>query len=143
MGDRVMRLLLLPALAAGLFVSSSAFAASLEAVRGEVSINRGEGFQRVTGPTKARAGDLLLASQGGSAKLVYSDGCPVRVIPGTVVRVGATSPCKATYYAGLEEPERTLGIWPFVVGAGVVALVACIAECDDDDGRNGRNGASP
>ena len=85
-----MRLLsLLPALAVGLLVSSSAFAASLEAVRGEVSINRGEGFKRVTGPTEARAGDLLMASPGGSAKLVYSDGCPVRVIPGTVVRVGA------------------------------------------------------
>ena len=117
-----MRLLsLLPALAVGLFVSSSAFAASLEAVRGEVSINRGEGFKRVTGPTEARAGDLLMASPGGSAKLVYSDGCPVRVIPGTVVRVGAKSPCKAMYYAGLvAPPPGGLGIWPFLVGAPVV-----------------------
>jgi hypothetical protein len=126
--------LLLPALAFGLLVNSSALAASLEEIRGEVTINRGEGFQRVSGPTEARAGDLLVANPGGSAKLVYSDGCPVRVVPGTVVRVGAKSPCKAMYYAGLEEPERTLGIWPFVVGAGVVGIVACVAEmCDDDD----------
>ena len=131
-----MRLLFLSTLTVGLCVGSSAFAASLEAVQGEVSINRGEGFQRVTGPTEARAGDLLMASPGGSAKLVYADGCPVRVIPGSVVRVGAQSPCKATYYAGLAEPAPTgWGIWPFVVGAGIVGIVACVAEfCDEENG---------
>ena len=128
---------LLPALAVGLFVSSSAFAASLEAIRGEVSINRGEGFKRVPGPTEARAGDLLLASPGGSAKLVYADGCPVRVIPGTVVRVGAKSPCTAMYYGGFlaPPPPGGLGIWPFAAGALGVFIVACTAGELCDDGR--------
>ena len=136
-----MKLLSLFAFSVGLLVGSSAFAASLETsleeVRGEVSINRGDGFQRITGRTNPRAGDLLLASPGGSAKLVYSDGCPVRVTPGTVIRVAAKSPCKAMYYAGLEEPERDLGLWPFFAGAGAVFLTACIAElCEEDDGRS-------
>jgi hypothetical protein len=134
------KLLWLPALAIGLCMGEPAFAASLEAVSGEVSINRGEGFQRVTGPTEVGAGALLMASPGGSAKLVYADGCPVRVIPGTVVRVAAKSPCKAQYYAGLEEPVAGgLGLWPFFVGAGAVAIIACVAELCDDDGRRGRS----
>jgi hypothetical protein len=75
---------------------------------------------------------------------VYADGCPVRVIPGTVVRVGAQSPCKAQYYAGLEPAPGPVNGWPRWgwmpwAMAGGVFLTACIAELCDDDGRRGRS----
>ena len=72
-------LYLVPVLA--LFSSLSASAATVEAVKGKVLINRGEGFQQTASGAQAKAGDLVMASAGGSAKLVYPGGCQIKVIP--------------------------------------------------------------
>ena len=61
-----------------LFASLPASAATVEAVRGKVLINRGEGFQQAASGAQANAGDLVMASAGASAKVVYEGGCQVR-----------------------------------------------------------------
>jgi hypothetical protein len=129
----------LPALAAS--------PATVESVKGRVLINHGDGFVPTGNGAEAKPGDLLMASSGGSAKLVYPGGCQVKVIPGHVVSVGKQPPCKAAWSAGLEEvpPERSFftdPILPFAVTAGVGWGIFCAATYCRDHGGGGRP-ASP
>jgi hypothetical protein len=122
-----------------LLLTCSASAATVESVQGDVLINHGEGFVKAASGAQANAGDQLMATPGSSAKLVYSDGCQVNVIPGRVVGVGAQPPCKAPYMAGLEavppqESFFTNPVVPFAISAGVGFAIYCAATyCRDHD----------
>ena len=118
-----------------------AFAATVDAVKGKVLINRGDGFQPATSGVQANAGDLLMASAGGSAKLIYPGGCQVSIIPGRVVSVGKKPPCTAPSLVG----EATEGFFsnpvpPFVVGAAIGWGIFCAAKYCREDNGEGRNG---
>ena len=131
-------------LVAGVCLVSPALAATVQPVQGQVSINRGEGFQPLAGKTQARPGDLVMASPGGEAKILYADGCMVNVKPVKVVSVGAKSPCKAQYYAGLidrepDEDDFLTQMIPFGIGAAAVFTAFCIStDCFGDDDRRRR-----
>ena len=71
----------------GACLSVPASAATLDAIQGQILINRGDGFQPVASGTLARQGDLIMASPGGSGKLIYSGGCVTEIKPGTVTPV--------------------------------------------------------
>lgn len=126
-----------------LLLGSPAVAATVDAVKGKVLINRGDGFQRATTGTQANAGDLLMANAGGSAKLVYPGGCQVSVIPGRVVSVGKQPPCTAQSLVGEDYRE---GFWntpvPFAIGAAIGWGIFCAADyCRDrNEGANGQGG---
>src|SRR5690242_10563991 len=87
----------------GLLLTSAASAATVDSIKGRVLLDRGDGFQVLTASTTADAGAKIMAGPGGSAKVLYADGCAIEVRPGAVVTVGAKSPCTAPYLAGLEE----------------------------------------
>ena len=125
-----------------LLICCPAFAATVDAVKGKVLINRGDGFQQATTGTQANAGDLLMANAGGSATLVYPRGCQVSVIPGRVVSVGKQPPCTAQSLVGEDYRE---GFWntpvPFAIGAAVGWGIFCATTyCRDhnDEGRSRR-----
>jgi hypothetical protein len=63
----------------GVSFSLPSLAAIVESIEGTVSINRGEGFHRVTAPRQIKVGDVIMASPGSSAAVVYYDGCRVSV----------------------------------------------------------------
>ena len=98
-----------------------ASATSIEAVKGKVLINHGEGFQQAASGAQANAGDLVMASAGGSAKLVYPGGCQVRVIPGTVVSVGKQPPCTAPYDLRYNPAPHLFNnpLVPFAIGGAI------------------------
>ena len=56
-------------------------------------INQGQGFAPVNGRVDANVGDSVMVGPGGSASLVYSDGCTVDVQPGSVTTIAPLSPC--------------------------------------------------
>lgn len=130
-------------LVAGVCLVSPALAATVQPVQGQVSINRGEGFQPLAGKTQARAGDLVMVHPGGKAKLLYPGGCIIPVTPGKVVQVGAKSPCKAQYALGGkslkddDDDDFLTQMIPFGIGTAVVFTAFCIStDCfGDDDGR--------
>ena len=126
--------------AAVLSLSSVASAATVDAVNGKVLINRGDGFQPATSGTQAKAGDLLMANAGGSAKLVYPGGCQVSIIPGRVVSVGNQPPCTAPYLAGLEPvpPESTFWSTPVPFAIGCSHRVWHLLRCRILPGRQRR-----
>ncbi len=69
--------------------------ASLQSISGEILVNKGEGYSMAQAPIPLGAGDSIIANPGGSAKVVYGDGCEVKVQPGDVVTVASETPCKA------------------------------------------------
>jgi hypothetical protein len=118
------------ALCLGLLFCSAASAATVDSIKGRILLNRGDGFEVLAAPAEANPGDKVMAGPGGSAKIVYADGCAVNVSPGAVVTVGAKSPCTAPYLAGLEEaPVQQRGFLtemaPFVLSAGAIVGIAC------------------
>lgn len=83
------------ALLSSIAFSLPSLAATVESIQGNVLINRGEGYQPATAQAQISAGDLIMASPGGSADVVYYDGCRVTVQPGAVVAIARKPPCGA------------------------------------------------
>src|SRR5690242_19913580 len=76
-----------------LLIASQSWAATIEARQGDLTINQGEGFQPVTSRGTANVGDSVMVGPGGSATVVYDDGCKVSVQPGAVTTIAPLSPC--------------------------------------------------
>jgi hypothetical protein len=131
-----------------LLLCCPAFAATVESVKGKVLINHGDGFQQARSGAPAHAGDRLMASPGSSAKLVYSDRCQVKVVPGSVVSVGKQPPCTAPSLAGLEQVPPQEGFFsnpvpPFAVGAAIGWGIFCATTyCREHEG-GGRRVSQP
>ena len=137
------------AFALGVVLTCPAFAATIELVNGKVLINHGDGFLPTLSGAQANPGDLVMASAGGSAKLVYPGGCQVKVIPGSVVSVGKQPPCTASSLAGLEEvpPEKayfTDPLLPFAITAAAGWGIYCATIwCREHHNGGGNKPASP
>jgi hypothetical protein len=104
--------------------SSAALAATITPKEGQVLVNEGKGYQQLTSSLEVKPGTTVVANPGGSAQVLYPDGCSVVVKPGSVYTVTHKSPCVGQ--AG--EPARgvdgtTVAIGAAVVGGGVAGLV--------------------
>lgn len=123
------------------FLGLPASAATIQSVEGQASINSGTGFKKVKSGTQANVGDRVMVSPGGSAVLMYSDGCEVKVQPDSVTTVSAQSPCASP--SSLENPTyRVVG--PLLIAAGTAFLVYCVSSlCTDEDGDRRRRPVSP
>jgi hypothetical protein len=112
------------ALMLSLLAGSAVSAATLEGIQGEVMINTGAGYRFVSGVVELKPGDMVIANAGGTAQLMYGDGCTVPVQAGGFVTVSADSPCLTTQANGDGAPAinpTTFTIGAVVVGAGVGA----------------------
>ena len=85
----------LTAVILGISFVGQAFAATVRATGGQVLINRGEGYKMVAGTVPGGPGDTIVANPGGSAQIVYPDGCVIEVLPGSVAVINAQSPCSS------------------------------------------------
>jgi hypothetical protein len=77
-----------------LFLSSAVSAATVTAVSGKVSINRGDGFVQISSGTAAKPGDRVMAGLAGMAEIVYDDGCRQKLEPGSLITIAPTPPCQ-------------------------------------------------
>jgi hypothetical protein len=112
----------------GTSIGGAAFAATVTATQGQVMINRGQGYQLVVGSTEADPGATVIVNPGGSAQVVYPDGCNVTVEPFTVHAINAVSPCEDKSATAAESSKKTLyyviGGAAVVVGGGLAYLLA-------------------
>jgi hypothetical protein len=104
------------------------WAATVNVKSGQVFIDRGKGYLRVTGPTDGQPGDTVMV--GSAGEIVYADGCRQPVEVGAVVSITDTSPCGATNAEGFA--DHTLIIGGLVVAGGVGAAIALSGGGDDD-----------
>lgn len=93
----------------------SCFAATVEPTQGNLYISSGPGFYSVNGRIDAEVGSRLMVSPGGSATVVYPDGCTVAVQPGAVTTIAASSPCTNPY-----STEKPLTDRELLIASGVV-----------------------
>jgi hypothetical protein len=82
-----------------MLLSTSSWAATVEPGQGSATINQGQGFQPINSRIDANVGDSVMVAPGGSATVVYDDGCKVDVQPGAVATIGPLSPCASGSYA--------------------------------------------
>jgi hypothetical protein len=75
-------------------------AAMLQPLRGNVRISHGGGYLAVRAATNVDPGDQVMVGPKGQARVVYPDGCAVDVNPGSVMVIGAESPCTRQAAAG-------------------------------------------
>jgi len=114
------------------FLSVPSFAATVEPVRGQTSINQGDGvFHPVVGRLEATIGDAVIVSPNGMARIVYPDGCVVDVNPGAVVTIVIQSPCKVP--SDISPTQFSVG-GTVAVGGGVVgAIILLLLNNKDSD----------
>ena len=83
------------AVGCAVLTASPSWAAVVQPGLGNLTINQGQGFKPVTAAVSANVGDSVMVGPGGSATVVYEDGCKVDVRPGAVITVAPLSPCAA------------------------------------------------
>lgn len=116
------------ALAAGaLLFTSHAQAATVEVIQAKVSVNAGKGFVRVTGSAAVRPGNSVMAGPGGSAEIVYDNGCRQRVEPGSVAVVQQNPQCEVEAI-----PDDHAALTGLLVVGGVVGGVIAIHKSGHD-----------
>lgn len=111
---------------------NSAIAATVNPIAGSVLVNRGKGFNAVTGITTANPGDVVMARNNGAAEIVFEDGCVVKVESGNLVRIAeGPSPCAAAGSAAAASGAGNGGLSTatIVAGAAVVggAVIGAVA----------------
>ena len=107
-----------------LLAGSAAAAATIAPVKGDVSVNQGQGFKKLDAAFEAKVGDAVMVSPGGSAKVSYADGCAIALKPGAVMVITALSPCASGSYADENDHNDNTGALVF---GGVVAGVSGFA----------------
>jgi hypothetical protein len=127
-------------------LTSAVSAATVTAVSGKVSINRGDGFAQISDPTAAKPGDVVMVGISGLAEIVYDNDCRVKVEPGSVVAVAQTAPCKTvtasqdgrwvTQTTEVQKPN----ILPYVLGGAAVGGIAALAVSLGGSGGSGGGG---
>jgi hypothetical protein len=107
-------------------VASWAHAATVNATQGQVLLNLGQGYRQVTGSSEAGPGAIVVVNPGGSAQVVYPDGCPVTVTPGMVYTIAPQSPCGSGgtgISEGLGLNTTTMVALGAIAGGGIAAAI--------------------
>lgn len=81
------------AIGCAVLVAGPSWAATIEPGSGDLTINQGQGFKPAKTQTRANIGDSVMVGPGGTATIVYDDGCRVNVQPGAVATIAPLSPC--------------------------------------------------
>jgi hypothetical protein len=106
-----------------LLIGTTAWAATVAPVKGDVSVNQGQGFKKLGSSFEAKVGDAVMVSPGGSAKVSYSDGCVIELKPGAVMAITALSPCASGSYADEDDHNDNTGALVYgTVVAGVTGF---------------------
>ena len=131
--------------------SADGAVAGLNSSTGSVLVNQNGHYVPLRQGTKLRAGDRLMALNGGSSDVIYPDGCKVAVGSGSLIRVSNTSPCQSGAKPQLVRLQGDAdadhhdhggmwggnGAWELVAGAFIIGVVVLIAT------QHNNNGVSP
>jgi hypothetical protein len=98
-------------------------AATVESVRGQLSVNKGLGFEPVNGRVVVKMGDSVMVSPDGAAIVTYPDGCKVDVQPGAVTTIVQLSPCASGSNAQDQSKNYML---PTVFGGTVLGVFGVV-----------------
>lgn len=95
-------------------IASSAQAATLGGIQGQVTLNTGAGANPVAAPTQVKPGDRVSAGPNSTAQIVYDNGCIQTIQANQTAVVQASPVC---------EPAGGLNTQTVVIGGLVIAGV--------------------
>jgi hypothetical protein len=133
--------------------ASAARAATVEITKGEVLLDRGNGYHVIQRSMALQPGDRVVSRPGSIAKITFADGCAIYLGMGMVFSVDEYSPCgegneaakhsSVTRNAGSEQvvnaendgwnagtqilaiaEDSEVNIWPYVVGGVAIGGIA-------------------
>lgn len=108
-------------------IASSALAATLGGIQGQVTLNTGAGPNPVTAPTQVKPGDRVSVGPNSTAQIVYDNGCFETIQPNQTAIVKANPVCQqATQQGGPSLNTQTVVIGGLVI-AGVVGGVIALS----------------
>ena len=112
-------------------VSSAVLSADPMAPANSVLVSKdGHLVNMIGSKTALHKGDRVIVRKGAGATLAFADRCVVRVAPGSMVTIGAKSPC-ADAKGGFQEvvnPCQTSDTTNWILG-GVAAVAVGVAIC--------------
>lgn len=117
-----MRKLFTSAAAIGLLVAQ-AHAATVNVNAGDVGLNPGSGYKKISASAEAKPGDLVKTGRTGEATIVYDDGCAVTVHHKKVVRIEAVGPCAPAAAAAAAAPAAAAAL----TGGGAAGISPMVA----------------
>ncbi len=124
----------------------TAQAATLDSIQGDVLVSReGSGYRVARAPTMLKAGDSVLANPGGAARVLYDNGCVVRIQPGMVLNIAEDPVCMTGSLKDDPVVVETNNDWmlPAALVAAVPAAGLAIVLTNDDDDERPRVPSSP
>jgi len=132
MGKR-RRLFSVLSIGCAVLAASPSWAAVIEPGVGDLTINQGQGFKPVTTRASANVGDSVMVGPGGSATVVYDDGCKLTIRPGAVLTIAPLSPCASGSNAADMGVPRTAAppagpgyqqddTWGWIIGGTLFAV---------------------
>lgn len=146
----------------GLLLSAeTAHATMLTTVQGGVLVNQGDGFKVVKGGLPLKVGDAVMVQLGGSAQIVFADGCQFAAAPGSATAITAQSPCAARMaypkpsFSGVNDPQdpreappSAASAVPFAISPGFaviggLAVVGAGVAIANSNRSSNRKSASP
>jgi hypothetical protein len=118
---------------AGQASAMNATVAQLGTVKGSVMINQGGAYVKASSGTVLRAGDRIVAMEGGAAQLQYADGCSISVGSTAMATVGASSPCGAGLVRSAQPAQLfETDILPLIIVTAII-IAGAIAISDGPD----------
>lgn len=112
-------------------IASTSFAAAsgiaeITSVSGKVLVNKGDGFQPVSGFVSLNAGDAVMVGEESVAAISYATGCTVTASPASVVTITEVAPCAAGNVvgtAGAVFVQPTADYSPAAAGVSLLPLL--------------------
>jgi hypothetical protein len=98
-----------------LLLVSASWAATIEPVQGNLSLNQGQGFQPVNGRVDANVGDTVVVGPGGVTAVAHFNSLKVSVQPGAVTTIAPLSPCAS---GSMADDNNSNGLYFLGVAAG-------------------------
>jgi hypothetical protein len=129
--------------------------ATLEPVKGDLWINHGKGFEKVTSRIEAKVGDSVMVSPDGYAKVTYADKCEANVKPGAVMTIAPLSPCASGSVAAdltplpmytkapVATPVEAYPLWPLGLVGVAGGVIGCFASGLCESGQPPTGGGQP
>jgi hypothetical protein len=105
-----------------LLVATSAHAATLNVIQGDVLVNRGSGYERVLEQAEVNPGDTVVVGTTSAAEIAYGQGCVVPVPIGAVATVKSQPPCGPLTTGAFDDPAPNTSLTPTTIASGVAAI---------------------
>lgn len=125
---RFLPIVLATAMSASLVYASVANGARLVSSHGQILVDNGNGFRPATNGMLLNSGDRVMAKTDGTADIDYTE-CIETVVPGAVVTVDHSAPCRAHATTSTESTTpRGIDLGSLLTAAGVAAVTTAVGK---------------